>query len=490
MAEKGDQRRLLAKLEPYGQQHLLQFWEELSRAEQIRLAGQIEALDLEQIAALFRGECDQPDWAELSRGAGPPPAIRLADRRSGTGGSPGISRRAAHDRGEHALRTGNIAVLLTAGGQGSRLGFDLPKALFPIGPISGASLLQIHIEKVRALGNRYGNSVPLYLMTSPATHEETVRYLASSDNFGLAEEDLFVFCQGTMPAVDARSGKLLLAQKHELWLSPDGHGGTVAALRACGALEHIRKRGVGHLFYLQVDNPLAPICDCELLGFHLLAESQLTSIAVAKGQPHDKLGNFVTVDGALYVIEYSDFPDDVAQLRDDSGALRFWAGSIAVHVFDLSLLERAADATDGLPFHSARKKVPAINQARHSPPPGERARGDRAGELYPLEQTDALKFERFIFDLLPIAERPMVVEFPEEECFAPLKNAPGATKDTAAYVQELMFAQYGRWLEAAGARVAAGVNVELSPLYALDAAGVAERVSASQSFSKSQYLRD
>lgn len=473
MKRAPDKQHLLKLLEPSGQEHLLQFWEELSLEEQGELAEQIEALDLALVHSLFRGAKDQPDWETLSRRATPPPAVRLVDRQIGSVGSLGITSKAAHERGVAALGTGKVGVLLTAGGQGSRLGFERPKSMYPIGPLSNATLLQIHIEKVRALAERYKVSIPLYLMTSPATHDDTVRFLDENERFGLAKGDLTVFCQGSMPAVDIETGKLLLADKHRLFLSPDGHGGTVAALAANGILEALNKRGVDQLFYLQVDNPLVPICDPELVGYHLLAESELTSMAVAKNTPQDKVGNFAMIDERLHVIEYSDLPDEVAEQRDEYGELEFWAGSIAVHMFDVDLFERAQGFKDELPFHVARKKV------EHLGPDG---------QTVTPAKPNALKFERFIFDLLPHARRPIVVEFAEEECFAPLKNAPGAEKDTPEYVRQMMCAQHRRWLEAAGATVADGVEVEISPLFALDAQGVAERIERGQRFDKSKYL--
>jgi UDP-N-acetylglucosamine/UDP-N-acetylgalactosamine diphosphorylase len=500
MPEVAHKAELLSRLLPYRQEHVLAFWDELDEASRVRLAAQIEALDLDLIASLYRNEVDQPDWAELARRAEPPPAVRLAERTP----QPtwlGFSSEDARLRGIEALATGKVGVLLTAGGQGSRLGFEQPKSLFPIGPLSGASLLQIHIEKVRALAKRYGQPAPLYLMTSPVTHDETVAFLAENDRFGLAEDDLVVFCQGTMPAVDAQTGKLLLAEKGSLFLSPDGHGGTVAALAASGAIDHMRHRGVEQLFYLQVDNPLAPIGDPELIGYQLLAESELTSLAVAKQSPQDKLGNFVMIDDRLHVIEYSDFPDDVAERRadpppsqggarggikqhenssasanadeDQPGELVFWAGSVAIHVFDVTFLERALTLKDSLPFHVALKKAAYV---------------DETGRRVEPSEPNALKFERFIFDLLPHARRPIVVEYAEEEAFAPLKNAPGAEKDSPEYVQHFMLDQHRRWLAAAGAETSPGVDVEISPLFALDAEGVARRVSPGTVFHLSTYL--
>ncbi|MEN1681652.1 MAG: UTP--glucose-1-phosphate uridylyltransferase [Planctomycetota bacterium] len=465
---------LTTKLTAHNQQHLVAFWDALPPTGQKLLAEQIAAVDFEQIAELHGGDTDQPDWAELARRAEPPPAMRLADRQSGNPGGLGITPADATARGKQALDEGTIGVLLVAGGQGSRLGFDKPKGMFPIGPVSQATLLQVHLEKAVALANRHGRSVPVYLMTSPATHEDQVAFLAENERFGLAEDDLFIFCQGTMPAVDRETGKLLMAAKDRLFLSPDGHGGTVAALATSGATEHMQRRGIEHLFYLQVDNPMVPIGDAEFLGYHLLADSELTSMAVAKQEAKDKLGNFGMIDGRINVIEYSDMPDDVAEQRDGDGQLRFWAGSIAVHVFGVAFLERMLALKDALPFHIAKKKVPHI---------------DASGADVTPSEPNALKFERFIFDLLPRAERPIVVEYAEEEVFAPLKNAPGAPKDTAEYVQRFLVDQHAGWLRDAGATVAEDTPVEISPVWALDAEGVAARGADGFNISKPTYLR-
>ncbi len=464
-----DRTELAAHLARYGQEHLLRFWDELGADGQERLAGQIAAVNFDQLQELYGGEHEAPDWAAVARRSEPPPAIRLADRASGGHWSSDEARQ----RGRDALAAGQVGVLLTAGGQGSRLGFAHPKGLYPIGPVSGASLLQIHVEKALAATRRYGAAVPVYLMTSPATHDEQSAFLAEHDRFGLAEDDVVVFCQGTMPAVDQATGKLLLAEKDRLFLSPDGHGGTVAALAASGAIDHMRRRGIRHLFYLQVDNPLVPICDAELIGYHLLAESELTSMAVAKQGPRDKVGNFVAHDGQVQVIEYSDFPDDVAEQTVADGSLKFWAGSIAVHVFAVDFLRRALTLADALPFHVARKKVPFI---------------DPSGQRVEPTEPNALKFERFIFDLLPHAANAIAVEYAEEDVFAPLKNAPGADRDTPEYVQRFLVDLHRRWLTAAGTQVAGGAAVEISPLWALDAEGVAVRQDRPASIDRPTFL--
>ncbi len=376
-------------------------------------------------------------------------------------------------RGNEALAAAEVGVILVAGGQGTRLGFDHPKGMFPIAPLSGRSLFQIHVEKIRAVGRRHGVRVPLYLMTSPATHAETADFLARHERFGLAEDDLQIFCQGTMPAVDAASGRILLEAPGRLAVSPDGHGGMLAAFARSGCLDHARRRGISQLFYFQVDNPLSQICGPEHLGYHLLCGAEMSSQVIAKRDPLEQVGNVVAVDGRLVVIEYSDLPGDVAQRRNADGALAIWAGSIAVHVFARSFLERMAASAAGLPFHVARKKVAYL---------------DGTGRRVEPSQPNALKFERFIFDLMPSAAGAAVIEVDPARAFAPLKNASGARSNTPETVRAQMTALHRGWLRRAGVEVADDVAVEINPLFALDAEELASKVAAGTKIATPTYF--
>lgn len=442
-------------LRRYSQTQLWSFASELSPERRAQLAKQIEAIDFEQLAKLVSGQDKSVDWKALSEQAVPPPAIRLGQP------DPNYSTEDARRAGEHALRQGEIAMILVAGGQGTRLGFNLPKGMFPIGPVSGRSLFQMQCDRLLALGSKYGADVHLYVMTSPATDAQTREYFASEDNCGMKPDQLHFFCQGQMPAVDAKSGKVLLAAKDEIALSPDGHGGLVTALQKSGCLADAQRRGVKHFYYVQIDNPLAELCDPLLIGYHLLAHSQLTTQVVKKRFAKEKVGNVVSIDGKVQIIEYSDLPDAVAEQPTPDGGLRLWAGNIAIHVFDLAFLEHVSKQADGLPFHRASKKVPYINDQ---------------GQLVSPTEPNATKFERFVFDLLPMAERALVVEADATRVFAPVKNADGADVDTPEHAKAAIVRLHREWLEAAGARIDDGVRVEIHPSWAVDEAAVTEKI--------------
>ncbi|MCA9211150.1 MAG: hypothetical protein KDA55_22480, partial [Planctomycetales bacterium] len=84
-------------------------------------------------------------------------------------------------------------------------------------------------------------------------------------------------------------------------------------------------------------------------------------------------------------------------------------------------------------------------------------------------EPNSIKFERFIFDLLPAANHAIVVEVDPAEAFAPVKNANDAETDTPRIAQAMMVALHRRWLREAGAEAPNDVPVEISPLWALDA---------------------
>ncbi len=455
-------------LNAHSQSHLLRFADELSSQDRATLEAQINDIDFEQLRRLVSSEEEKIDWAALAARAVPPPAVRINEA------EPQYTSAEAIAAGEAALRDGQLAVILVAGGQGTRLGFDQPKGMFPIGPVSNRTLFQMHCDRLLAVMQRYDVSLTLYVMTSPATDKETREYFANNNRCGLAEDQLQIFCQGTMPAVDDKEGRVLLSDKGRIALSPDGHGGVLAALDRNGCLNQAREAGVEHFFYAQVDNPLVPICDPELIGYHILSKSQITTQVVEKRFAKERVGNVVAVDGKVQIIEYSDLPDSAAEQTNSDGSLKFWAGNIAVHVFDRAFLDSVVDDVDALPFHRAHKKVPYI---------------DELGHLIEPNEANAIKFERFVFDLLPLAERALVVEGEASKVFAPVKNADGAEVDTPELAKDALSALHRDWLQQAGVEIASDVIVEIHPAWALDAAEVATRVEPGLKIVADTFLR-
>ncbi|MEM1072357.1 MAG: UDPGP type 1 family protein [Planctomycetota bacterium] len=451
---------LKKRLADAGQTHLLTFAGELSDAQQEGLVAQIGAIDLARLPALIEGYVTNKPAFELPKGVEPAPYYP-ADSAGAECPYDAPTFKAA---GEALLRDGKVACFTVAGGQGSRLGYDGPKGCYPAGAVTKKPLFQIFAEGVLATAKKYGSTVPWYIMTSPLNHEATVSFFDAHSHFGLDPADVVFFPQGTLPSFDMASGRVLLADKHVLATNPDGHGGSLTALHASGALADMRRRGIEHISYFQVDNATVRVADPLFLGIHAVApdsSAEMSSKMLPKAYAEEKVGLFATAGGRTHVIEYSDMPLELQRETLPDGRLRFLAGSPAIHAFGVQFVEKVTtDDAFGLPYHRAEKKVQHIDLA--------------TGALVKPETPNAVKLELFVFDALPLAERSVILETSRVEEFAPIKNAEGI--DSPQSSAELQTLRAANWLAAHGVEIPTEDDgtpdcvIEISPLTALEPA--------------------
>ncbi len=451
-------KQLRDRLRAVGQERVLRFWDELPEDRKAKLKAQLEALDLENIAELAESQVRSKATVALPTDIRPlTPYPR----------QPGAEHRAlyadAERRGIELLRAGKVGAFLVAGGQGTRLGYDGPKGEYPVTPIKNKPLFQVFAEQLLAHGRYYGKPIPWYIMTSDANDAATRAFLKKHDYFGYTPNDIQIFQQGMMPAF-SMDGELLLAERDSLALSPDGHGGALRAIARGGALADMKSRGVEHLSYFQVDNPLVQTIDPLFLGLHDLSGSEMSSKTISKANALEKVGNFCIADGVLQVIEYSDLPEELAVQTNADGSLRFNAGSIAIHALRVSFIERLNSGGHlRLPWHRAEKKVAFV---------------DEAGKPLKPEKPNAVKLEQFVFDAIPLAKNAIVYTTERAEEFSPVKNADGV--DSIHTCRRDQIRRAARWLREAGVEVPQrdgepDAVIEISPLLATAARQLATR---------------
>lgn len=456
-------KSLKDRLASIGQDHLLKFYPELPGPGRDRLLTQIASLDLESLPALIKTYITSKPSTALPSKLEPAPYFpfdHTSKRRP-------WDRTAMKSAGESLLSRGKVAAFTVAGGQGSRLGFEGPKGMYPAGAVTGKTLFQFFAEGLIAAARKYGSPVPWYIMTSPLNHDATVNYFESNSFLGLDRNNVMFFPQGVMPSFDMATGKILLAAKDELATNPDGHGGSLKALFSSGAIDDMKSRGIQHISYFQVDNPLVRVVDPVFLGLHAIAaesSGEMSSKMIPKTGPEEKLGVFCSANGRVEIIEYSDLPRDLSEQRAEDGSLRFIAGSIAVHIMSVEFVSRLnTDSAFELPYHRAEKKIPHIDIT--------------TGKLTHPDKNNGVKLERFVFDALPLCKRSIVYETSRAEEFAPIKNATGV--DSVISSQQIQTERAAKWLEAAGVKVPrkpsgeADCVIELSPL--TEAAGLGGR---------------
>ncbi len=435
----------------HDQQHLFFFWDQLQDPEKVGLLEQIENLDFSRIDKWVENYVKKPTQTSVQAEILPAPAYPYRSTDADLTGKYAEAKK----MGEKLISDGKVAAFVVAGGQGTRLGFDGPKGNFRISPVKNKTLFQIFAETIAAASAKYQTELAWYIMTSPLNHSETLDIFGANDYYGLDENNVFIFQQGTMPNFSF-DGKILMSDKANLACSPDGHGGSLKALYKSGAIDDMKKRGVEIISYFQIDNPLVNIFDPLFIGLHATDHAQMSSKAVAKTDPTERVGNFCLVDDKIKVIEYSDLSDELAESRSPDGALMFQHASIAIHIINTDFVEKLNAAGFALPLHRAVKKIPHI---------------DDKGQLLSPSKPNGIKLETFVFDALPLASNSIIFLTDRSEEFAPLKNATGS--DSPAVSRQMMTSRVAGWLEAAGVKVPRKADgsldciIEIAPSFAL-----------------------
>lgn len=443
-----DEQTLRARAAEFGQDHIFRFWDKLSAAERTNLLAQVREIDFPLMQRLAEEWIFQTPAPEKFNDIKPLSCLPVATQDN-------ADARAAWEAGEAALRAGRVGLFLVAGGQGTRLGFEGPKGAYPIGPITGKTLFQYHAEKIANLQHRYGCVLPWYIMVSDANEAETRGFFAANNYFGLAEKDVTFLTQRMVPCMDAE-GKFMLEEPGALAMNPNGHGGSLPAMVERGILDDARARGIDLLSFFQVDNWAVQVADPYFIGYHVLAQADMSSKNHRKHAPREAVGVHCICDGQYRVIEYSEL-DLYPQLLDTdaAGNVVYYAGNPAIHMISVDFVQRVYDHFDEFPWHLAHKKIPHL---------------DAQGNLVKPDKPNGYKFETFVFDALRfIRNAPLGLEITPQGEYTPIKQFEGDNSVVAA--RQSMANHWGAWLDAAGLTVPrtegkVSIPIEISPRFA------------------------
>jgi len=441
-------QNLIEKVYSFKQEQIFRFWEELINNEKNELLKQINAIDFELFSKLSDDVLNATDKEPADIKLDVAEIISMNER---------IDKETeAREIGEDLLNQGKMAAFLVAGGQGTRLGYDGPKGMYPVTPVKKKSLFQLHAEKLIARGKKYNNSIPWFIMTSETNHNQTVEFFKQNNYFGYDKSNINFFSQEMIPAIDS-NGKFILDVKNHIFTNPNGHGGSLSALWNSGAIEKMQSKGIEYIYYFQVDNVLADICDPVYLGYHVLNKSEMSNKVVRKAYPEEKMGVICKINGKTGLMEYSDLPEDDMYAENTDGSLKYWAGNIAIHIFNVDFIEKENKGGFKLPYHIAKKAIPCLDKNR---------------KLIKPDKPNGIKFESFVFDALLDTQKSISLEVEREKEFSPLKNKDGL--DSPETVKRDLCNLYGGWLEQNNVVVPKNehgdvkADIEINPLFALN----------------------
>jgi len=451
-------------LAPFGQEHLVQFWDDLSQNERELLLDDIEQIDFAEIREIYASSVNaSKQLAEEQE------EMDIAPVPSECRGSMEQSTPEQRDKyeeyGLRAISNGEVAVLLLAGGQGTRLGVSYPKGMYSVKLQSNKSLFQLQAERLariqRVARERYGymkppRAITWYIMTSENTRDTIIEYFEQNSYFGLNKENIIFFEQGTMPCL-SRDGKILLEQKHRISRSPDGNGGLYKALVKSDIVEDMQRRGIKYVHAYCVDNILIRIADPLFVGFCIEKEADCAAKAVKKVEPDESVGVVCKVNNRYQVLEYSEISHALRNQRDPiTGDLTYNAGNICNHFVTIDFLDEVCKFHQkDLKYHIAEKKIPYV---------------DEDGVVVKPSNKNGIKLEKFIFDIFPFSRNLAIWEVKRNDEFSPLKNGLNERSDNEVTCRIDLMRQHYRWLQAAGADIISSdtdeskLILEISPL--------------------------
>lgn len=386
-------------LKHYGQEHLLRYADELSHDELLHLTGQINGIDWSVFDAAKNSDEQTLDISPIHV-----PHRDEMEKLQSTYLTSGIN----------AIKNDKLCLLLLAGGQGTRLGFDKPKGAFNMGITKDLFIFQLLMEHTLDIVRLAGVYIHMYIMTSDINYEDTITFFKEHEFFGYDPDYIHFFVQELNPATDF-DGHILMNSKSSIALSPNGNGGWFSSMHRTGLLDNIFNSSFEWINVFAVDNVLQRIADPVFLGATIESGKMCGAKVVKKTNPEEKVGALCLQNSKPHVIEYYELSDAMMHEKNAAGDLAYGFGVILNYLFPIHRLKETLDMK--MPLHIVKKIIPYI---------------DETGKLINPSSPNGLKYETLALDLIHEMDDCLVFEVDREKEFAPVKNKTGIDSvDTA-----------------------------------------------------------
>jgi UTP--glucose-1-phosphate uridylyltransferase len=258
---------------------------------------------------------------------------------------------------ELAEALGHTAVVKLNGGLGTSMGLSGPKSVLEVR--DGLTFLDVIARQVLALREKHGVAVPLVLMNSFRTREESLAVLGRYPDLEVDGLSLD-FLQNAEPKLRADDlSPVSWPEDPDLEWCPPGHGDVYVALVASGVLDALRDKGFRYVFLSNSDN-LGATCDPAIPAW--MARESIPYVAeVCERTVNDRKGGHLAVrrsDGRLVLRDSAMVaPGEEEYFQDTSRHTLFHANNLWVDLDALATRLSEKDGVLGLPIIVNRKTV-------------------------------------------------------------------------------------------------------------------------------------
>lgn len=367
------------KLLKYQQEHLNNFFNELNIEEKEKLLKEIDKIDFEFMNKLYKNSFYDED-IDINKIT----PLKCVSK----------IREEYYNLGRDLILNNKYAVVILAGGNGSRLGINRPKGTLEIS-VSGKniSLFEIYINKLKEVHNKYHVYIDIYIMTSNSNNLDTLDYFKYNNYFNYPIDKIHFFIQDDLPLMD-KWGKILLKDRSHIWFAPNGNGSVYKSLKDYNFIEKMKEDKIKYVLFTAIDNPLVNLVDFNFIGATLYHKYELSSKTIYKNNKEDLAGVFCKYNNKPYVLN-----DKLEEVYD-----KYRDKNIAYHLISIDYLEKFSQID--LKYHRAYKKYNYL---------------DNLGNLVVVDKPNAFKFEKFIYDAFYYAKDMLLYRVNSDE-FYPIKN--------------------------------------------------------------------
>jgi UDP-N-acetylglucosamine/UDP-N-acetylgalactosamine diphosphorylase len=202
-------------------------------------------------------------------------------------------------KGQKTIKQNKVALIILAAGQGSRLGFDGPKALFKIGD---KTLLQTLLDKVKVKQKTLNVKLYISIMTSKDNHLKILNYLEENDYFGFSKDQIDLFQQSYLPYVDEDFS--YIEKDNKLQTASDGNGSIFESFLKTNIFFKYSFKKIKYLSICPIDNPLLEPFDESFIGSHVKNKNNVTIKCLKRLSPLEKQGALIIYNNKIKILEY------------------------------------------------------------------------------------------------------------------------------------------------------------------------------------------
>jgi len=205
-----------------------------------------------------------------------------------------------------------LVVLKLNGGLGTSMGCTGPKSLISVR--NELTFLDLNVQQIEMLNKTYGSDVPLVLMNSFNTDEDTEKILRKYSQMKIK---IHTFNQSRYPRINRESllpiAKTMGGPEQEGWYPP-GHGDTYESFHNSGLLKEFIEQGKEYVFVSNIDN-LGATVDLNILNYLMnpptgSSPQEFLMEVTDKTRADVKGGTLVQYEGKLRLLEIAQVPKD------------------------------------------------------------------------------------------------------------------------------------------------------------------------------------